>query len=159
MDDYEREVLDWVSLTLPQAVRRYRMDWLLLRWRIEIDMTPHFFDRPGSRLLVRSAEIEPWYREAIRLGLANRPRAEWPLDAIVDRVTEQPVFSFISCTVKKAAEKTGVSEGTIRQAIDDGVLASHRAGARGGRIIVRAVDLDAWVQALPAWGWRDRRWR
>lgn len=158
--EHDREVFDRVAYTLAEACEHFRIDWQLMRWRIYLEMTPRWYGTRHSRLAVRAAEIEPWYREAIRRGLAGAPRQDWPLWPIVEPVTEQPVYSFISCSLRQAAERTGISETTLTKAIDAGYLTAHRAGEKGGRILLRAADLDAWVQALPTESpvERDRRW-
>ena len=68
------------------------------------------------------------------------------------------MYSFISCTLRQAADRTGVSEATLSNAIADGYLTAHRAGDRGGRIVLRAVDLDEWVQSLPTESPKEREW-
>lgn len=131
---------------------------IVMRWRISTDMTPRYAGRGFSALLVRTAEVEPWEREAARRGLIGAPREEWPLEPIVDPVREQAVYSFISCTLRQAADRTGVSETTLSNAIADGYLTAHRAGDKGGRIVLRAQDLDEWVQSLPTESPTERQW-
>lgn len=153
----EREVLDRVSYSLTEACERFEMPRRLLRWRIYVDMTPHYAGQRGSVLLVRAQEIALWYRAAIRARLAGAPQTEWPTWEIVDPVTDAPVYSFISCGLKDAAARTGVSETTLHNAIADGYLLAHRAGDMGGKIVLRAADLDAWVQSLPTESPAERR--
>lgn len=60
-----------------------------------------------------------------------------------------PVFARISYSVAEAAEATGLSEDSIRQAIASGDLVAHYAGRRSSKPLIRAVELDSWVAALP----------
>ena len=66
-------------------------------------------------------------------------------------------YSFVSCSMKDAADRTGVSIGTLSKAISQGDLVAHYAGDKNTRIPLRAAALDAWVQALPTWR-RHARW-
>lgn len=52
----------------------------------------------------------------------------------------------VSYSVVGAAEASGVSERTIRGAIKAGELTTHWLGSKP---LIRAVDLDEWVQSLP----------
>jgi len=58
-------------------------------------------------------------------------------------------YPFVSCTLARAVEATGISESTIKRAIASGDLPAHYVGSRAGKPVVRAVDLDEWVQSLP----------
>lgn len=55
--------------------------------------------------------------------------------------------SRIAVEVPEAAALVGLSESTVRREINAGKLPAHRLGRK---ILVRVVDLDAWVAALPA---------
>ncbi len=156
----EPAVYDRVSLNLAQACERYSLPKLLMRWRICVEMTPHYAGSGHSRLIVRYAESETWHRQALRLGLAGSPREAWPLDPIVDVMAEPPaVYSFISCSLRQAADRTGVSESTLSRAIADGWLTAHRIGEGQRKIVIRAQDLDEWVQSLPTSSPAERSWR
>ena len=48
-------------------------------------------------------------------------------------------------TVRNVADATGLSELTIRKAINEGALPAKRIGKS---VRIRPVDLDAWVEAL-----------
>lgn len=147
---------DRISLNMPDACERYATTWLLMRWRIYVDMTPHF---NGRRLIVRFPEAERWHRRALKLGLAGVEQHRWPIHSIMDDVMDEPVvFSFISCTPKRAAERTGISESLIYDAVREGRLTSHRPGPGRRRIVIRAQDLDDWVKSLPTESSLER-WR
>lgn len=60
-----------------------------------------------------------------------------------------PTFTRIAYTVVEAAEACGVSRATIDAAIRNGDLVANYAGAKGGKKLIRAVELDNWVAALP----------
>lgn len=151
-------MLDRVSESAVALRERLGLTPMVMRWRVSLEMTPRYAGRGFSALIVRTAEVEPWEREAARRGLVGAPREEWPPEPIIDPVEEQPVYSFISCTLRQAADRTGVSEATLSNAIADGYLTAHRAGDRGGRIVLRAVDLDEWVQSLPTESPKEREW-
>lgn len=55
----------------------------------------------------------------------------------------------ISYTLADAVIATGISESTIRAAIADGSLVAHWVGAKATKPVLRAVDLDEWIQSLP----------
>lgn len=59
----------------------------------------------------------------------------------------------VAYTVRDAADAAGVSADTIRRAIHstgaDGDLPPLPARRVGARILIRRVDLVAWVDALP----------
>lgn len=52
----------------------------------------------------------------------------------------------ISVDVDEAAARTSLSPTTIRAAIKDGELIARYSGSK---LIVRVVDLEAWIDALP----------
>lgn len=58
-------------------------------------------------------------------------------------------FSSVSYTLTGAVEATGISEDTIRAAIQDGSLIANFVGAKATKPILRAVELDAWISSLP----------
>lgn len=58
-------------------------------------------------------------------------------------------FPFVSADIRRAAEATGVGTDTIRDAVADGSLVAHYAGAKASKPLFRAVELDAWVSSLP----------
>lgn len=58
-------------------------------------------------------------------------------------------YPFISASLSRAAEAADVSESTIKTAIADGSLTAHYVGARSSKPVIRAADLDEWVQSLP----------
>lgn len=62
-----------------------------------------------------------------------------------DRIT----LSRVSYTLAGAVEATGISEDTIRAAIQDGSLIANFVGAKATKPILRAVELDAWIASLP----------
>lgn len=55
----------------------------------------------------------------------------------------------VSLTRAEAAEAVGVSEATLRRAIDRGDLAARFSGRK---TLIRVADLAAWVDALPTEG-------
>lgn len=59
---------------------------------------------------------------------------------------KRPVFSFVSTDLDGAADATGYSKTTIREAMDAGELVAHYSGIKP---VIRAVDLDAWIESLP----------
>jgi excisionase family DNA binding protein len=78
----------------------------------------------------------------------------------MEGVEEQPVvYSFVSCSMRQAVDRTGVSEATLHKAISDGWLVAHYVGERGGKIVIRAQDLDEWVKSLPTESRREQEWR
>lgn len=50
-----------------------------------------------------------------------------------------------------AVAATGIGETTIKQAIAQGDLVAHYVGRKA---VLRAVDLDEWIQSLPSSGGR-----
>jgi Helix-turn-helix domain len=58
-------------------------------------------------------------------------------------------YTWVSKALPDAAELVGVSLRTLQRAVDQGDLIVHYAGQRNTKPIVRAVDLDAWVESLP----------
>jgi excisionase family DNA binding protein len=154
----DRDVFDRVSESAVSVRERLGLAPLTMRWRADIDMTRHYAGRRHRAFIIRTAELVPWERELARRGLVQAPREAWPPYPIMQPVTEDPVYSFISCTLRQAADRTGVSETTLQNAIADGFLKAHRAGDKGGRIVLRAKDLDDWVQSLPTESPREREW-
>lgn len=55
----------------------------------------------------------------------------------------------IAYTFEEAAEQSGYSIRTLKQAVTDGNLAARYANTKG---VIRHADLDAWLDALPAEG-------
>jgi len=55
----------------------------------------------------------------------------------------------VSYTLAGAVEATGISEDTIRAAIADGSLIANYVGAKATKPVLRAVELDAWIESLP----------
>jgi hypothetical protein len=55
-------------------------------------------------------------------------------------------YPFIAAPIPVAAQAVGFSESTLKVAIKDGELPVHY---RGTKPVVRAEDLDEWVQSLP----------
>lgn len=58
-------------------------------------------------------------------------------------------YPFISADLPTAAAATGVSETTLREAIEVGDLTARYVGRKATKPIVAADDLHAWVQSLP----------
>lgn len=57
----------------------------------------------------------------------------------------------ITRTIAQAAQDTGLSQDTIREAINKGELPAKRYGGnqgKGGRILVRVEDLHKWVDDM-----------
>lgn len=52
----------------------------------------------------------------------------------------------VSYNMAGAVAATGVGETTIKAAIANGDLIAHYVGVK---LVIRAVDLDEWVQSLP----------
>ncbi|NAE18230.1 excisionase family DNA-binding protein [Enterococcus hirae] len=57
-------------------------------------------------------------------------------------MSHRPMFF----TVQSAAQETHLSESTIRRAVKELELTAHE---RGGKYLIRAEDLDAWVEDGP----------
>lgn len=55
----------------------------------------------------------------------------------------------VSLTRAEAAEVVGVSEATLRRAIDRGDLVARFSGRK---TLIRPADLEAWVESLPTEG-------
>lgn len=53
----------------------------------------------------------------------------------------------IAYTFEEAAEQSGYSIRTLKQAVADGNLMARYANTKG---VIRHADLDAWVDKLPA---------
>jgi hypothetical protein len=53
----------------------------------------------------------------------------------------------IAYTFEQAAEQSGYSIRTLKQAVASGNLAARYANSKG---VIRHADLDAWVDSLPA---------
>lgn len=56
----------------------------------------------------------------------------------------------LAYTRKEAAEACGVSEDTIRRAINSGALRAKRTGRTGGKYLITAKDLESWLDGLEA---------
>lgn len=132
---------------MQEACERYAAARQLMRWRIYVNMTPHY---NGRRLITRFVEAERWHRRALELGLAGVEQQRWPMYSIMDGVKDQPVvYSFVSCTLKQAADRTGISESTLSIAIAEGWLTARRIGTGRRKIVLRTQDLDDRVKSLP----------
>lgn len=57
----------------------------------------------------------------------------------------------VSYNTAGAVAATGIGETTIKRAIAEGDLVAHYVGKK---IVLRAVDLDEWIQSLPSSGGR-----
>ena len=147
-------VYDRIAITLVEAADVAGVTRPFLRSRAHYwdELTVHWVSLESVRGLVREAEFRPWlaaFNEAGR-RIDGRSLGYMP--------TDNPIaYSFVSCSLRDAADRTGVSEQTLMDAIQTGYLAAHRAGAKQGRWILRAEDLDAWVKSLPTER-RDERW-
>jgi hypothetical protein len=53
----------------------------------------------------------------------------------------------IAYTFEQAAEQSGYSIRTLKQAVSNGNLAARYANSKG---VIRHADLDAWIDSLPA---------
>ena len=53
----------------------------------------------------------------------------------------------IAYTFEEAADQSGYSIRTLKQAVADGNLAARYANSKG---VIRHADLDAWLDSLPA---------
>lgn len=58
-------------------------------------------------------------------------------------------FPFVAADLERAAEASGVSKTTIREALADGALVAHYVGGRASKPVIRAADLDEWIESLP----------
>lgn len=56
-------------------------------------------------------------------------------------------MSQIAYTFEQAAEQTGYSVRTLKQAVADGNLAARYANSKG---VLRHADLETWLDSLPA---------
>jgi excisionase family DNA binding protein len=144
-------VYDRVALTLVEASATSGATTRFLRARAhyEDELTVHWTSRGSSRGIIRVAEFEPWLKEWRERGPRSQDIEELRRWRYVQRPAPQIAYSFIACSVRDAADRVGVSETTLTKAIDAGCLIAHRAGDKGGKRIIRAVDLDEWVQSLP----------
>lgn len=59
-------------------------------------------------------------------------------------------LSRISYTLAEAETATGISRATISAAVKSGDLVAHYAGEKAIKPVFRAVELDEWVESLPA---------
>ena len=147
-------IYDCVAVTLVEAAAAAGVSRPFLRSRAYYwdEFTVHWVSPGSGRGLVREAEFRPWltaFNDAGRRtdggGLGYMP-------------TNNPIaYAFVSCSLRDAADRTGVSERTLMDAIESGYLAARRAGAKQGKWILRAEDLDAWVKSLPTER-RGERW-
>lgn len=55
-------------------------------------------------------------------------------------------FKFVACDLAGAVEATGLSETTIRAAVEAKELVAHYQGRKP---VFRAADLDEWIRSLP----------
>ena len=55
-------------------------------------------------------------------------------------------FPFVAADLKRAAEAAGCSIRSLQLAIEAGDLTAHYLGSKP---LIRAVDLDEWVESLP----------
>lgn len=62
----------------------------------------------------------------------------------------------ISYTLTEAVTATGISEDTIRAAIQDGSLIANWVGAKATKPVLRAVELDSWIASLPTTRRREK---
>ena len=63
---------------------------------------------------------------------------------------DTPVFAVVSYALEDAPDACGFSDKMLRDAITAGALIAHRATNKpNSKLVVRSVDLDAWVQSLP----------
>lgn len=58
-------------------------------------------------------------------------------------------YPFVSADLPTAAVAAGVSETTLREAIEVGDLTAHYVGRKATKPVVTADDLHAWVSSLP----------
>lgn len=56
------------------------------------------------------------------------------------------VLAAVSYSIPGAVVATGIGETTIRKALNDGDLVAHYVGSKP---VIRAADLDEWVESLP----------
>jgi hypothetical protein len=59
---------------------------------------------------------------------------------------DRPVYSFISCNLDQASDRTGLSVRELQRAIAAGDLVPNY---RGTKPLLRAEELAAWVRSLP----------
>lgn len=57
-----------------------------------------------------------------------------------------PTFPAVSYNMAGAVAATGIGETTIKTAIRNNELIAHYVG---NRLVIRAADLDDWIQSLP----------
>lgn len=55
----------------------------------------------------------------------------------------------VSYNMAGAVAASGIGETNIKRAIARDELIAHYFGEKGGAIVIRAVDLDEWIQSLP----------
>jgi hypothetical protein len=58
----------------------------------------------------------------------------------------KPTYAAVSYSMAGAVMASGVSETSIKTAIRNGDLVVHYIGSK---IVIRAVDLDEWIDDLP----------
>ncbi|MFH5822283.1 helix-turn-helix transcriptional regulator [Georgenia sp. AZ-5] len=150
-------VYDVIALSLPAAEKATGLPRQLIRaraWWGDFDL--HHAGHRRGKALIRAATLFRWapaweaYREAHDDG-GHR----WAERFIFDPVEQPPVYSFISCGLDDAADRTGVSTATLRLAIRNGDLVPRYAGEKQGKLLFRAADLDAWVLSLPTERYRE----
>lgn len=57
-----------------------------------------------------------------------------------------PTFTAVSYNMAGAVSATGIGETTINTAIRNNELIAHYVG---NKLVIRAADLDEWIQSLP----------
>src|SRR5699024_10426173 len=90
----------------------------------------------------------PAQRGAVRQWVQTRPRLAHPAHHGGDPM-RRITLTRIAYTIPEASDATGISESTIRAAIADGVLIASYVGERATKPVLRAVELDAWIESLP----------
>lgn len=59
------------------------------------------------------------------------------------------MYPFISGTLEVVARATSIGVKQIREACETGDLVSYWAGDAASKRIIRAADIDEWIQSLP----------
>jgi hypothetical protein len=58
----------------------------------------------------------------------------------------EPTFAKVAYDMKGAVEATSIGETRIKEALGRGDLIGHY---NGSKLVIRAADLDDWIQSLP----------
>lgn len=58
-------------------------------------------------------------------------------------------YPFVSAEYSRAAEFAGCSVATIKDAVSKGDLVVHYVGPKNTKPVIRALDLDAWIESQP----------